>query len=285
LTSEQAAEIDACLATWRQGDVVRGDTFPFIHLADLRSPTTPKSDELARELAPDSGSLEIVGVDVPGLVVLTQTCDLGRPCTERPYVEVCPLIELPDDQAALVRLGRRPRFAPLPALNDDRLAADLDRVMTVEKGLIAALTDRRERGVVSDTEIRIFSEFLGMKRLRVALPDEFTIAVRRMRQRILDKHGAASREGQFLLAVREIRVRALPDWAAEEIEVEILFVFDHGGNIPDSAEHLIKLLTDRITIGGWIAAVDGRAVGLDQLSAASYLESDRLDLDDLSQRT
>ena len=171
------------MATWRQGDVVCGDTFQFIHLADLRWPTTAKADELARELAPESDSLEIVGVDVLGLVVLTQTCDLVRPCTERPYVEVCPLIELPDNQAALVRLGRRPRFAPLPALNDDKWAADLDRVMTVEKGLIAALTDRRERGVVSETEIRIFAEFLGMKRLRAALPDEFAVAARPMRQR------------------------------------------------------------------------------------------------------
>ena len=77
----------------------------------------------------------------------------------------------------------------------------------------------------------------------------------------------------------------VPDWTASVIEVEFLFVFDLGVNIPDDADHWIKRLVDLVPIGNWIADAEGRAAGLDQLSAASYLGSYRLDLDHLSQST
>ena len=218
-------------------------------------------------------------------MVVTQTCDLVRTCRDRPFVEVCPLVELLDDHVALVRQGQMPRFAALPALENAKLAADLDRVMTIEKGLLASMTCRRKRGVASEAETQVLSEILGRKRTRAALPNDFVAAVASMRDRILDKHKRASREGEFLRAVREICVRGAPDWTASVIEVEFLFVFDRGGNIPDDADHWIKRLIDLVPINSWIADAVGRAVGLDQVSAASYLESYRLDLDHLSQGT
>jgi hypothetical protein len=176
-----------------------------------------------------------------------------------------------------------PRFASLPALADERLAADLDRVMTVEKGLLASVTGIRQRGVASDADAQVFTEFLGRKRTRAALPDDFTSAVARMRGRILDKHDRTSREGEFLRAVKEIRVRGIPDWVSAIIEVEFLFIFDNGRNIPDDADHWISQLMALVTIDDRIVAVDGRPAALEQLSAARYLSTCRLDLDHLSQ--
>jgi hypothetical protein len=286
LTASKIVEIDKCLASWRQGDVVRGDEpLQFIHLANLRSPNTPEAEELAAGQTPDSDGLDMVSVDVLGLVVLTQTYDLVRSCRDRPYVEVCPLVEILDNQAAaLVRLGRRPRFAALPALSNgnNNLVADLDRVMTIEKGALALMVERRERGVGTESEARIFAEFLGLKRTRPALPNEFATAVNRMRNRIVNKHSVKSPEGEFLRAVREIRVRGIPDWDAEVIEVEFIFVFDQRKNIPKDAEEWIGQLISSVETNDRIAAVGGRSVGLDQLSAAAYLESCRLDLDHLS---
>ena len=109
-------------------------------------------------------------------------------------MEVCPLINLPASQVPLVRQGRVSRFAALPALEDETLAADLDRVMTIEKGLLASMTDQRKKGVVSEAEGQILTDIFGRKRTRAALPDDFTAAVARMRDRILDKHGRASSE-------------------------------------------------------------------------------------------
>jgi hypothetical protein len=285
LTASKIAEVDKCLASWRQGDVVRSRDEPlqFIHLADLDLPTTLEAEEFAATQASDPDGLAMVGVDVLGLVVLTQTCDLVRSCKDRPYAEVCPLVEIPDEQATLMRRGRIPRLAALPALsNGNNLAADLDRVMTIEKGALALMTDRRERGVETEIEAQIFAEFLGLKRTRAALPNEFTNAVSRMRNRIVSKHSVNSPEGQFLRAIKEIRVRGIPDWSAELIEVEFIFVFDRQKNIPKDAGKWVQQLTSSVVLNDRIVHVEGRSVGLDQLSTAAYLDSSRLDLDHLS---
>jgi hypothetical protein len=76
---------------------VLGSDAPFVHLADLDAPTTSHAEELAGESGAER--LAVVSVEALGLVVLTQTCDLVRTCTDRPFVEVCPLVEMPDHEA------------------------------------------------------------------------------------------------------------------------------------------------------------------------------------------
>jgi hypothetical protein len=282
LTAEQIAQIDSCLASWRQGDVVLDGNIPFVHLADLASPTTAGAEELVAEQGTDG--LALVSMDVLGFVVVTQTCDLVRTCLERPYLEICPLIPVPDNDVEMIRRGRLPRYVALPGLTNDKIVADLDRVMTIEKGLLVSITHQRTKGISNDQEASILSETLGRKRTRAALPDDFVASVSSLRRRIIEKHPKDSAEGDFLRSVREIRVRPIPDWDASEIEVEFLYVFDAAKNIPKDAERKwIEPLMSRVKIGPWITAVYGRPVGLDQLSAASYLSSERLDLDHLSQ--
>lgn len=280
LSPEKIAEINALLASWRQGDVVIGNTIPFVHLADLAVPTTSAAEQLA---ADGVSGVEIVPIDPGGLVVLTQTCDLIRTCADRPYVEVSPLVTVPSDKIDFVRRNRIPRYLPLPALDDASLAGDLDRVMTVEKGLLSTFTGAKVSGVNTDGEALILAETLGRKRTRAALPDDFVAAVGRMRNRINDKHDKDTQEGDFLRRTKEIRVLSLPNWTADTIEVEFLFIFERGAVIPRDAGEWIEQLMARVTTDGRIIEVRGRAVGLDELSAASYLDSHRLDLDHLSQ--
>ena len=281
MTPEQIAEIDGCLSSWRQGDVVMGAAVPFIHFANLAAPVTPEAVQLALQAA--HTDMDIVAVEIPGFVVVSQTCDLVRNCQERPYVEICPLVSLPDSLVGHLQRNRLARFAPLPALDNKNLAVDLDRVMTVEKGVLASITEQRKRGVLSEIQAQILTETLGRKRTRAALPNEFTGAVGPLRERILNKYEKNSPEGIFVQSVREIRVRSMPSWTADEIEVEFLFVFDSVSQIPADADRWITALLKFVAIGGKIISIDGRPVGLDQLSAASYLESYRLDLDHLSQ--
>jgi hypothetical protein len=185
----------------------------------------------------------------------------------------------------MVRRNRASQFVGLPGLGSTNIAADLDRTMTVEKGLLASLTERRIKGVTTETEAQILAETLGRKRMRPAFPNDFVIAVENMRKRIIDKHDKDTPEGNFLTNVREIRVRGIPDWIAATIEVEFLFIFERGASVPPDAKNWIEQLLKRVVIGDRIAAVEGRPVGLDQLSAASYLDSYRLELDHLSQGT
>jgi hypothetical protein len=55
--------------------------------------------DLERPLTLDGATASAEGVDtaeseVFGFMVLTQTCDLVRKSSERPFVEVCPLVEV-----------------------------------------------------------------------------------------------------------------------------------------------------------------------------------------------
>lgn len=280
MTQEQVAEIDACMKAWRQGDVILSAATPFLHLADLRRPMTPGSSKLALE---GNEGIWHVSVDVLGLVVVTQTCDLIRSCADRPYVEVSPLAEINANDIANVQRFRVPRYLPLRGLEREDLAADLDRVMTVEKGLLVALDGARNPGVEDGDQARELSEAIGRKRSRAAFPELFAQAVSPMRDRVNKKHGRReSDEGKFLRAVKEIRVRAIESWAADQVEVELLFLFEREAQIPSDAPKWVGELIGLVKTNEWLVEISGRAVTLTNLTAATYLGSDRLELDHLS---
>ncbi|NLE10840.1 MAG: hypothetical protein GX630_04985, partial [Actinobacteria bacterium] len=123
-------EVDERLADWRQGDCVVGDQW-FLHRFDPALPLTAEAAEAA------AGETDLCETPVTGLAILTQTCDLVRPSSKRPYVEVAPLVEV--DAATLREIGacRRPAYAVVPALAAKYLVANLDRTMTVEKAVVA----------------------------------------------------------------------------------------------------------------------------------------------------
>ena len=128
--SDEAKRIDAALKEWRQGDLALDEPW-FIHAGD---PAEPLTDSAAQAT---EGGLQALTSEVAGLVVVTQTCDIVRSCTTRPYVEVAPLMRVDADDLLTVQRGRRPAQATLPTLVASSLVADLDRVMTVEKSIVA----------------------------------------------------------------------------------------------------------------------------------------------------
>lgn len=266
---------DAALQAWSQGDVVLGEQW-FVFRIDPVSPLTKEACAAAAEGA------ENAEVSVVGLVVVTQTCDLVRACTERPFVEVCPLVTV--DEAALedVERGRRVSYAYIPSLAVRNLVADLDRVMTVEKSVIAGW--ERVSGCRSDEERRKFARSLARKRVRAAFPDDFVDFVKPLQKRLIKKHDRQSEEGDALRALREIRVRAAPSWDANEVELQFWFVRDE----PEPAfagktwDNYLEKWFELIPKSGRFVRVFGLVQTLVDLSAREYVESDVLDLDHLS---
>lgn len=267
--------VDAVLADWRQGDCVLGEQW-FLFRLDPSDPLTPAAKEAAAEGA------EAAEVEVRGLMIATQTCDIVRRCQDRPFVEVCPLVEVGEDELHQIERGQRPRYAYVPAVAKERLVGDLDRVMTVEKAVVASWT--RTVGCDSDAETRTLARALARKRVRFAFPDDFTRLVRKLQSRLQQKHGKNSDEGRALRSLREIRVRAAPSWSADA--VQLLFWFLRNENEPDfegkewddQRKKWLKLVraSDRFT------QVDGIVTTLDDITARDYVESDPLDLDHLS---
>lgn len=268
------------MANWRQGDVILGDEIPpFIFLADMRCPLSAQ----ARERAAAGGlGLDVVDAPAPGLAIITGTCELVRTCADRPLVEVCPLVELPPGIFDQVRRGRRPQYAALSGVANRGLAVDFDRVMTLEKSVLAPLDQWREAGVRSETEARAFARAAARKRDRPALPDTFVQSMQPVRRRILEKHGKSSPEGRFLSSVDELRVKPNPSWGADITYAELLFVYERLSDVPDNADVHIAELCNRFAATEAYPELRGRAVSLETMSAAAYLDSDLLDLEHLS---
>lgn len=284
MSPDEIAQIDEQLRLWRQGDVVLTEALPAVHLAHMAAPGTPASEELAVALnaegvAPD---LATVTLDAAGFMVVSQTCDIVRTCADRPYVEVCPLQSIDANKMPLVRLGRVPRYAWASGLGDANLAADLELVTTLEKAALARFSVDRQAGVAVEAEARTLAEALGRKRSRAAFPDDFTALVSPLQRRVIERHNRDSDEGRFLRALQEIRVIATPDWQADAIDIELLFVFESIAIIPQGADEQATALVGRVIAGGHYPTVVARVVSLDTLSAAAYVASDRLDLDHLS---
>lgn len=269
------AAIDGALATWRQGDCVVGEQW-FVHRLEKSFSVTVAGREAAK------ADVDLAEQEVAGLVVVSQTCDVVRSCNDRPYVEVCPLVEVDEDRLAEIQRGRRPAYAFVPLLAGRKLVADLDRVMTVEKPAVAAW--ERTPGLSTDEEARAFAVALGRKRIRFAFPDDFTTFARKLQARLADKHDRNTDEGRGLRALREIRIQAAPQWDGEPVELFFWFIRDtadanfEGKNWADLLKEWLKLVPP----SGRFTSVDGQVATLDDMTARDYVDSDPLDLDHLS---
>jgi hypothetical protein len=215
-------------------------------------------------------------------MIVTQSCDVIRSCRDRPFVEVCPLVEVDESELLQIERGRLPRYAYIPGVAGQLLVADLDRVMTVEKSVL--MKWERIPGCADDLQRRDLQLAIARKRSRAAFPDDFAALAKRLQDRLKKKHGKKeSPEGRALRALREIRVRAAPSWDAPEVHVFFWFLRDDdqeddGLGWDVQLKHWLDLVppADRFT------AVDGVVATLDDLTARDYVESDRLDLDHLS---
>jgi hypothetical protein len=265
--------LDAALQSWRQGDFAIGP-FGFVKRFD---PDFPLNNE---ERGHDYDS-DLYEEEVAGYAVLTQTCDLVRSSKERPYFEASPLVAIADPKHLEdIRKGRRPRYAYIPGVAGMVRVADLDRVMTAEKTLLARWT--RHEGCKNDEERRAFAEALARKRARFAFPDDFEEVAVGLKDRIIHKHDRESPEGGQLRALREIRVAAHPAWDAQTVSLKFWFIVDEGGMVTVEQRRACEAWLSRLAPHPRFSPIDYDLVSLDGLSAREYTESDRLDLDHLS---
>jgi hypothetical protein len=272
-----AKQIDAALSEWRQGDVALDEHW-FIHAGDPTAPLTPASGAVER----GDDAVQALTSEVQGLVVLTQTCDIVRACTSRPYIEVAPLVLVAASDLPSIQRGRRPALAALPALIEQRLAVDLDRVMTVEKSIVAKW--KRTPGYTSDAEARAFAQALARKRVRFAFPDDFTAFTKKLHARLGDKHEKNTDEGRGLRVLREIRVQASPSWDTSTVELFFWFIRDDADTDFEGTvwADLLKSWLKLVPSSGRFTAADGQIATLGEMTGADYVDSDRLDLDHLS---
>lgn len=258
------AAIDAALQQWRQGDCVLSSQW-FVVRGDP-STTSPVPD-------PD----ELIEADIAGFAVLSQTCDIVRSSRDRPYVEVCPLVV--SHALADVKAGRRPSYAHLPGVESHGLVADLDRTMTLTKNALVGLP--RICGCPTEADGRALSRALKRKRGRFAFPDDFNALCEALKKRLVEKHDKQSLEGAALRRLREIRVEAVPAWDADSVQVMFWFIRESGDASAEWHQQLAAWLR-LVPADGRFISVEGQVATLEEMTAAEYVLSERLDLDHLS---
>lgn len=273
--SPYCEEIDAALRSWQQGDCFLGEMW----FAWRFVPPSPISDQAVKSFA-EYPDIDIVEEQVPGLVIVTQTCDIVRSCTTRPFLEVCPLVHMPD--LSNVQRGKQPRYAYLSGLREKGLVVDLDRVMVIEKPLV--MQHERVRGCMTDEDIRNFAEALARKRSRFAFPDDFVDWMRPLSNRLSSKHNKDSPEGIALRALREIRVQATPSWSADRVEIFFHFIRNIDADPPglQVSDLDLEAWLHLLQPSGRFVSVDGHLVDLEDIKASEYVHSDRLDHDSLT---
>jgi hypothetical protein len=268
-------EVDTALRAWCQGDCAIGEHW-FLYRFNPQRPLTPDSTSLAQE------ETDLAESEVKGFVVVTQTCDIVRSCADRPFIEVVPLVEVEEQRMSEIQRSRVPRYAYISGVAELRLVADLDRVMTLEKSVVAEW--ERISGCQNDEQIRALGQALARKRVRFAFPDDFTEFSKKLQKRMQDKHNKNSIEGDALRSLREIRVRAAPSWNAQEIQLMFWFIRDeHQAQFQEQRwDERLKQWLELLSASGRFKSVDGLVISLEDITAKEYVESDPFDLDHLS---
>ncbi|MDQ2942903.1 MAG: hypothetical protein M3R21_04435, partial [Candidatus Dormibacteraeota bacterium] len=215
---------------------------------------------------------------------VSQTCDVLQVPEIRRFVSVAALVRLWGSAGSRARAGHQPRYVHLPGIGEE-FFADLDLVATVPKRRLASW--RRVPGVNGDREVRELSRAVGRYYSRFAFPDALNPAVRRLVQRLKDRRHKASREGEAVDALRDIRVIADPEWEAAEVRVNLIFLLPPSDATNDP-------LTDdewESQVDAWQALCDPQAsivevkalgIRIDEWPVADYLLSDPLDVEYLS---
>lgn len=284
LSESVSTRVDEAMQEWSQGDVALETGVGFVHLADLENAHSEQSMRLRKILTPahlPSGATPVIDSAMAGFALVSQTCDVARDCRIRPFVEVAPLVAMGDDKMQEVRRLKRPAFAYVPGVADRGLVADLDRIMTVEKAVVASWS--RVSGLRNDDERRGFGRALARKWSRTAFPDDFVQAAQGFRKRLVKQREKQNAEGAHLRALREIRVVAAPSWTESSVELTWWFIqaATPKGCSPDWSA-VTRSWVSRIESNGRFRTVEVISCTLADMTARDYVESDGLDLDQLS---
>lgn len=285
-------DLQMVIRLWSQGDCAIGE-LPILWGFAQDDPLTATAREQAREGEPVLG-VSIAAEAVDGLVVVSQTCDIVRGLSDRPFVQVAPLVRTDETDLVLIRARMRPRFAYLPALAGECLIADLDRVFTVEKTLLARWN--RVPSCEDEGQRRSFSETIRRYYNRPALPDSFVQGVRGLEAWFREKHDRVPdppkkgptpfHPGACLRALEMVLIRANPSWEASSFHVDFLLVrkSDEDGISAETWKKFMDVCKGKVTLPAQITS-GWSEMPLLHLQAKRYLESEVLDFDYLSDGT
>lgn len=153
--------------------------------------------------------------------IISQTCEVVRSCAQRPLVHIAAVVTLRGAILDEAKKGWRPQYVAVPWAGDDQFV-DLELQGAVEKSVL--LGTKRIASCPGSRSAMRFSSGLARHRARFAFPDDLTPTLAPLINRFRGKTGKPTPQGRRIDEVVEIRARAMPDWDASEISVELVFL-------------------------------------------------------------
>jgi hypothetical protein len=216
---------------WDQGSHLLDRTDLF--LASVRQPTTEEGERIASQ---SQGSpLSLVHEFVtggPGMVVVSQRCDIVAHPNKEPLCEAVPLVIWPDTQ----QLPRPNSSRHFVIDHRQRIVADQTRRLSFEKSL---LPDRDARNLLPNQERwRNFRAWCARRYSRVAFPDDFVEVVGSALDAALKRVGEKCPESEALHSWR-----VFLEEQADAVEVALLVPYDELRGVSRAA---VKTYVDRV---------------------------------------
>ncbi|MFF1606171.1 hypothetical protein ACFVYA_00205 [Amycolatopsis sp. NPDC058278] len=126
------------------------------------------------------------------------------------------------EQADQAACGELTCYAALPWFAKNAVA-DLDRVMTIEKGLLVNLD--KLAAWSTDREICNFQRTIVRRYQRFAFPDEFSKGMSKLRKKVASRHGKPnSAEGVLFSRLRQVRVEPDSSWGEATFSCTFHFI-------------------------------------------------------------
>lgn len=224
--------------------LVQGEGFDLqdacVVVADAKLPLHQLSIEWREELGVEDG-LIMVGHPTDQIVMITQTCDLQRTTEDEYTCQVAPVLKADPRFVREVARGRRPGFAAIPWLGDDRVA-DLSRITTVERTVVY---EQPSAGRPAATDEQLdFAEAITRHFARVALSNEINQVLALFVDRVKEKDGKRSDEGCCIEQLYEIRLEADPTFDHPSPALTVLFIL-RAQDLP-SLPSTVELDQDRV---------------------------------------
>jgi hypothetical protein len=221
LRDDQRETLDRLRAHLHQGDLLHAEAF-----AVLGSPeaTQLQDTQDAAEFA--RYRLTAVERELAGGLwgVISQTCDIRRDVDVEPFLQLSPVLDLPEPEwdAARDGLASTRRFAyPHPVAGCQHPVLDVRIVQTIEKtALVTDSVGPVDAGLDLATRLRL-STWLARRFARHAFPDEIEdAALRRLRDELAKRARQPGTPAGALLACREVILVAYGDGPT----IDVLFV-------------------------------------------------------------
>jgi hypothetical protein len=209
-----AAEIDVAAKTWQQGDAVAD--VAIVRYAYAHLPLT------AATARAGTGATAI-REPLDRAAIISQTCEVARPCTQRPLVHIAAVVTLHGATLDEAKRGWRPQYVAVPWAGDDQFV-DLELQGAVEESVL--LNAGQVASCPDSVSAMRFSSGLARHRARFAFPDDLAPTLTPLVNRLREKAGKDTPQGRRIDEVIEIRARASPNWDAERISVELVFLIN-----------------------------------------------------------